>query len=744
MIWKHRKGEINVEPSVWRQMGLTDEEYARIVELLGREPNYLEIGIFSVMWSEHCSYKTSKPVLKEFPTEGPQVLQGPGENAGIVDIGDGQAVVFKLESHNHPSAIEPFQGAATGVGGILRDVFTMGARPIAVLDSLRFGPLEDQENKYLLKGVVSGIASYGNSVGVPTVGGEVYFNSCYNGNPLVNAMAVGILEHKHITKGVASGVGNPVMVIGARTGRDGIHGATFASVDLDEDSEYRRYDTQVGDPYMEKLLMEACLELIQAGALVGIQDMAAAGLTSSSSEMASRGNSGVELEVSLVPCREQGMTPYEIMLSETQERMLIIPKAGKEKEVRQILAKWGIEAAVIGRVTDDGMLRILENGQKVAEIPVKALTEKAPVYHRTAVEPKYYQELKSKSLSDVRLKNSVEEVFLTLLAQPTIASKEWLYRRYDHQAGATVVAPGAEAGIVRIKGTRKGLAMTVDCNSRYVYLDPYVGAALAVVEAAQNLVCAGARPLAITDCLNFGNPEKPEIFWQFKQACAGISAACKALNTPVVSGNVSFYNETSDKAIHPTPTIGMIGLLEDVDRILPNAFRSAAEQVYLLGEPEGELAGSEYLAVYENVEAGALPELNLPEIKNRLEFLLELNQSGLLLSAHDIAEGGLAVALAEMTKNIGVKVNLNLENSEALTVLFGERLGRFIISAPKQNADKIEALAAAKNIPLFFLGETGGSNLQITFNGQKCLDLNLGKYRPVYEQSIAKIMDGTE
>lgn len=733
-----------MEPNVWRTMGLKDEEYDRIVELIGREPNFLEVGIFSVMWSEHCSYKTSKPVLKEFPTEGPQVLQGPGENAGIVDIGDGQAIVFKIESHNHPSAIEPFQGAATGVGGILRDIFTMGARPIAVLDSLRFGPLEEENNKQLLNGVVSGIGSYGNSIGIPTVGGDVYFNSCYNGNPLVNAMAVGFLEHQHIAKGVASGVGNPVMVVGARTGRDGIHGATFASVDLGEDSEYSRYDVQVGDPFMEKLLMEACLELIHAGALVGIQDMGAAGLTSSSSEMASRGNSGIEMELSLVPRREKGMTPYEVMLSETQERMLIVPKAGREKEVQEVFARWGLEATVVGRVTADGMLRLLEDGKKVAEIPVKALTDEAPVYNRPAAEPKYYQELKSKTLSDIRLKNSVEEVFLTLLAQPTIASKEWIYRQFHHQAGATVVAPGADAAVVKIKGSKKAIALTTDCNSRYVFLDPYVGGALAVVEAAQNIVCVGARPLAITDCLNFGNPEKPEIFWQFKQACAGISDACKVLNTPVTGGNVSFYNEIADEAIYPTPTIGMIGLLEDIDRFLPNTFQSAAEQVYLLGEPEGELAGSEYLAVYENLEAGALPNLNLAEIKKRLEFLLELNQNGLLLSAHDISEGGLAIALAEMTKNIGIKVDINLENTEALKVLFGECLGRFIISTTKQQAGEIEALAAAKNIPLLFLGVTGGNNLQLTLNGLKSLDLNLGKYRPVYEKSIARIMDRNE
>ncbi|MGI6449917.1 MAG: phosphoribosylformylglycinamidine synthase subunit PurL [Desulfitobacteriia bacterium] len=729
-----------MEARVWREMGLTDEEYVRILELLGREPNFLEVGIFAVMWSEHCSYKTSKPILKKFPTEGPQVLQGPGENAGIVDIGDNLAVVFKMESHNHPSAIEPYQGAATGVGGILRDIFTMGARPIAVLDALRFGPLEEEHNKYLLSGVVAGIGGYGNSIGIPTVGGDVYFHKSYSGNPLVNAMAVGLLKHEHIVKGVAKGVGNPVMVIGARTGRDGIHGATFASVELSAESEARRSAVQVGDPFMEKLLMEACLELIEADALVGIQDMGAAGLTSSSVEMAGRGSSGIEMDLSLVPRRETGMTPYEVMLSESQERMLVIPKAGRETEVAEVLTRWGLEATVIGKVTGDGMLRLLEDGKMVAEIPVKALTEEAPVYSRPAAEPAYYQELKGTCLDSLELKGTAEEVFLALISNPTIASKEWIYRQYDHQVGTnTVVLPGGDAAVLRIRGTKKGIALTTDCNSRYVYLDPYLGGALAVVEAAQNIACVGAQPLAITDCLNFGNPEKPEIFWQLEQACAGVAEACRVLGTPVTGGNVSLYNETSGTAIYPTPMIGMVGLIEDLSQVLGNKFQAEGEQIYLLGEPEGELSGSEYLARFENQEAGKLPELDLQEIKRRIDFLLELNKQGLLLSAHDVGEGGLAVALAEMTVKYGAVINLEAGNQ--VKTLFGERLGRIIISTSAGKVSQVEALAKAAGIPLIHLGESGGNMLKIMFNGICCLNVPLAVFRPLFEQAIAKIMN---
>lgn len=729
-----------MEPEVRRSMGLYKEEYEKIIELMGREPNFLEVGIFSVMWSEHCSYKTSKPVLRKFPTTGPQVLQGPGENAGIIDIGDNLAVVFKMESHNHPSAIEPYQGAATGVGGILRDIFTMGARPVAVLNALRFGPLDQDSNRYLFNGVVRGIGGYGNSIGIPTIGGDVYFHNSYSGNPLVNAMAVGVLEHRHVARGVASGVGNPVMAVGARTGRDGIHGATFASVELSEESESKRAAVQVGDPFMEKLLMEACLELIRADIIVGIQDMGAAGLTSSSAEMAGRGGSGIEMELSLVPRRETGMTPYEIMLSESQERMLVVPKKGKEKEVREVFTKWGLEAAVIGKVTDDGMLRLLDKGEKVAEIPVKALTDEAPVYYRPSKEPAYYKELKNKTFEDIKLKDSSEKVLLSLLAAPTIASKEWVYRQYDHQVGTnTLVLPGGDAGVLRIRGTNKGIAMTTDCNSRYVFLDPYIGGALAVVEAAQNIACVGAKPLAITDCLNFGNPEKPEVFWQFEQTCAGIAEACRVFDTPVTGGNVSFYNETSDRAIYPSPMIGMVGLLDDLNNVLSNNIKAQGELIYLIGEINGELAGSEYLSLWEDLEAGALPELNLKELKNRVDFLLEINRARLISSAHDVTEGGLAVALAEMAVDIGAKVKLDTDDE--LKALFGERLGRIIISLPRENSALVESLALSKKIPLHFLGESCGSSLSITVNNRKSLDIPLNVYRPVYEQAIKKIME---
>lgn len=729
-----------MEPEVWRSMGLFDEEYEKIKELMGREPNLLEVGIFAVMWSEHCSYKTSKPILKKFPTQGPQVLQGPGENAGIVDIGDELAVVFKMESHNHPSAIEPYQGAATGVGGILRDVFTMGARPVAILDALRFGPLDEGNNKYLLNGVVAGISGYGNSIGIPTVGGDVYFHKSYSGNPLVNAMAVGILEHRHIAKGVASGVGNPVMAVGARTGRDGIHGATFASVELSAESESQRSAVQVGDPFMEKLLMEACLELIRADIIVGIQDMGAAGLTSSSSEMASRGGSGIEMDLSLVPRRETGMTPYEIMLSESQERMLVVPKAGKEKEVEEVFTRWGLEASVIGKVTDDGMLRLLEDGKMVAEIPVKAITDEAPVYNRPSREPAYYQELKGQKLDGIKIKDSVENVLLGLLANPTIASKEWIYRQYDHQVGTnTAVIPGGDAAIIRVRGTNKGIAMTTDCNSRFVYLDPYIGGALAIVEAAQNVACVGAKPLAITDCLNFGNPEKPEIFWQFEQACAGVAEACRVLDTPVTGGNVSLYNETPGRAVNPTPMIGMVGLIEDLKNVLSNSFKSEGEEIFLLGELNGELAGSEYLAHWENLEAGELPELNLQAVKDRINLLLELNSAGYVLAAHDVTEGGLAVALAEMTVDTGAV--LNIDTDDDLRTLFGERLGRIIISVAKEDRTLVESLAKIADVPIHSLGESGGSSLRISLNGSQRLDIPVSSYRRIYERTIRDKME---
>lgn len=726
-----------MEPKVWREMGLTDDEYKRVEELMGREPNFLEVAVFAVMWSEHCSYKTSKPILRRFPTEGPQVLQGPGENAGIVDIGENLAVVFKMESHNHPSAIEPYQGAATGVGGILRDVFTMGARPIAVLDSLRFGRIENERTQQLVRGVVSGIGGYGNSIGIPTVGGEVYFHPCYEENPLVNAMAVGLLRHEQIAKGVADGVGNPVMVVGARTGRDGIHGATFASVELSAESEAKRSAVQVGDPFMEKLLMEACLELIERGVIVGIQDMGAAGLTSSSCEMASRSGTGIEMDLELVPRRETGMTPYEIMLSESQERMLVVPQAGKEGEVAEVFTRWGLEAIVVGRVTDDGMLRLKEGDKTVAEIPAKALTDEAPVYHRPAKEPEYYARLKKEQVEDYEAAGSPKDLLLMLLGRPSIASKEWIYRQYDHQVGTnTAVMPGGDGAVLRVRGTAKGLALTTDCNSRYVYLDPYVGGALAVVEAAQNLVCVGAKPLAITDCLNFGNPEKPEIFWQFEQACAGISEACRVLETPVTGGNVSFYNESEETAIYPTPTIGMVGLTEEVGRVLPNRFRQAGQAVFLLGEKDGSLAGSEYLAATAGKEAGALPELDLPAIKRRLDFFRHLHDLELVEAAHDVSEGGLAVALAEMCAACGAEVNLDLRGEKESNVMFGERLGRILFCAAPEQQELVLATAKKWNVPVAVVGKTGGKTLKLCLNGREVLNVGIAECREVYRKTL--------
>lgn len=709
---------VNLAKTAWEEMGLVQSEYDRIVELLGREPNYTEIGMFSVMWSEHCSYKNSKPVLRLFPTSGEHVLQGPGENAGIVDIGDGQAVVFKIESHNHPSAIEPYQGAATGVGGIVRDVFTMGARPIALLNSLRFGKLNTPRMKYLFDGVVAGISGYGNSIGIPTVGGEVYFNECYEGNPLVNAMCVGLINHEDIAKGVASGVGNPVMVVGARTGRDGIHGATFASEELSEASEEKRPAVQVGDPFMEKLLLEACLELIKTGYVVGMQDMGAAGLTSSSCEMATRGNSGLEIDVALVPRREEGMTPYEVLLSESQERMLLVPKKGKEEEVQKIFHKWGLNAVVVGKVTDDGILRITENGVTVAAIPAVALTEECPIYNKETREPAYLKDTRNMDLTPYQEVEDHGAVLLKLMAAPTIASKEWVYSQYDHMVGTnTVVLPGSDAAVVRVKGTSKGLAMTTDCNSRYCYLDPETGGKIAVSESARNVVCSGAQPLAITDCLNFGNPEKPEIFWQFKNAVIGMSEACKVLNTPVIGGNVSLYNETNGEAIFPTPTVGMVGLLKDVSKRCTQEFKAVGDVIMLLGQTKPELGGSEYLAEIHGLQAGACPEIDLQLEKAVQDCCLQLIQGGLVKSAHDCAEGGLAVALAESC--IGGKLGAVIDSNEdqgkmtGAQWLFSETQSRIIISVSADRLDEVKGIAAQYSIPVSQLGVVEGDSLTI-------------------------------
>lgn len=675
------------DEKLYAGMGMSDEEFAMVEGILGRLPNWTETGLFSVMWSEHCSYKNSKPVLRKFPTKGPQVLQGPGEGAGIVDIGDEQAVVFKMESHNHPSAIEPYQGAATGVGGIIRDVFSMGARPIAMLNSLRFGELKSARGKYLFEEVVAGIAGYGNCIGIPTVGGEIQFDPCYEGNPLVNAMCVGLIDHKDIQRGIAAGVGNTVMYVGAKTGRDGIHGATFASEELTEESENQRPAVQVGDPFMEKLLLEACLEVVKSDALVGIQDMGAAGLTSSSAEMASKAGSGVEMNLDLVPQRETGMTAYEMMLSESQERMLLVVTKGREDEIKAIFDKYDLDAVAIGRVTDDKMLRLLHNGEVVAEVPADALAEDAPVYHKPSAEPAYYAEFQAMENTEPAV-TDYKETLNALLQAPTIASKEWVYDQYDYQVRtSTVVTPGSDAAVIRVRGTNKGLAMTTDCNSRYIYLDPEVGGAIAVAEAARNIVATGGTPLAITDCLNFGNPEKPEIFWQIEKSADGISAACTALNAPVIGGNVSLYNERSGEAVYPTPTIGMVGLIEDLAHVTTQEVKAAEDVVFVIGETNTEFGGSELQKLLnDGVISGKAPAIDLEVEAARQQALLKAIKAGLVQSAHDVAEGGLAVAIAETTFSAnGLGVDVTLTGS-ATTALFSETQSRFVVTVKEENA----------------------------------------------------------
>lgn len=671
---------------IYATMGLSDDEYALVVSLLGREPNYTEIGLFSVMWSEHCSYKNSKPVLRKFPTTGKHVLQGPGEGAGIVDIGDGQAVAFKIESHNHPSAIEPYQGAATGVGGIIRDIFSMGARPIALLNSLRFGDLNESRVKHLFGHVVSGIAGYGNCVGIPTVGGEVAFDPAYSGNPLVNAMCVGFIRHEDIQKGIAEGVGNSVMYVGATTGRDGIHGATFASEELGEDADEKRPAVQVGDPFMEKLLIEACLEVIKHPALVGIQDMGAAGLTSSSAEMASKAGMGIEMNLDLVPQRETGMTPYEMMLSESQERMLLVVKAGHEDEIEAIVTKWGLHAVKVGEVIEEKVLRLVHQGEVAAEVPVDALAEDAPVYHRPSKVPAYYEAFQAmEPVTPV-----VEDVMATwkdVLAMPSIASKRWVYEQYDHMVQtSTVVAPGSDAAVIRIRETEKSLAMTTDCNAKYVYLDPRVGGAIAVAEAARNIVASGAEPLALTDCLNFGSPDKPEGFWQLDQAVEGMAEACRTLDTPVIGGNVSLYNESNGQAIYPTPVVGMVGLIEKPEHITTSFAKQAGDVVFLLGETKAEFGGSALQMLQDGKVSGHAPTLDLEEERQTQKVLLHAIREGLVTAAHDVSEGGLAAALPELVFGTGFGMDVTID-TDLVTALFSESQSRFLVTVDKAHAE---------------------------------------------------------
>jgi phosphoribosylformylglycinamidine synthase subunit PurL len=739
-----------IDPKVLERHGLKPDEYDRIVAFMGREPNLTELGIFSVMWSEHCSYKSSRVHLKTLPTAGPQVLQGPGENAGAVDIGDGLAAVFKIESHNHPSFIEPYQGAATGVGGIIRDIFTMGARPIALLNSLRFGSLDVPATRRLLEGVVAGIAGYGNSIGIPTVGGEIAFEPSYAGNPLVNVFCLGISKASDIIKGVASGAGNAVYYVGAKTGRDGIHGATMASAEFDEKSAEKRPAVQVGDPFMEKLLLEACLEVMQTDALVGIQDMGAAGLTCSTTEMGSRGGAGVEIDVVSVPQRETGMTPYEIMLSESQERMLLVVKRGREAEVERIFDKWDLHASHIGEVTTDGMLRVKERGKIVAEIPNRALTDEAPVYRRPMTEPGYLKDVRTLDLDTLGPRHAPvadqTAALLALLGSPAIGSKRWVYQQYDHMVRTnTINMPGMGAGVVRVKDTERALAMSVDGSGRYCYLDPRRGAMLAVAEAARNVACTGARPLAATNCLNFGNPERPSIMWQFAQAVEGIGDACRALDTPITGGNVSLYNETDGKAIYPTPIIGVVGLLEHADRVISRSFKAAGDAIVLLGQGRGELGGSEYLKVAYDVVQGEPPTLDLRAERALQDLLVQLAAEGLVRSAHDCSDGGLAVTLAECTFDTagigaeasidGVSVARDAEINRA-AALFGESASRVVVSvAPEATTDVLNRANVA-GVPARVIGQTGGQELRIAVDGHMAITIRISEAERVWSNAI--------
>ncbi|MGD1019176.1 MAG: phosphoribosylformylglycinamidine synthase subunit PurL [Verrucomicrobiia bacterium] len=755
------KTDVSITPEIIARHGITDDEFDRIKKILGRKPNITELGIFSVMWSEHCSYKNSRPELKKFPREAPFILVKAGEeNAGIVDIGDGWAIAFKIESHNHPSAVEPFQGAATGIGGIIRDIFTMGARPILNMNSLRFGPIDDASrdacatNKGLFAGVVAGIAHYGNCIGIPTVGGEVYFDECYTGNPLVNALSLGILRHDQIKRGKAAGVGNPVIYVGSATGRDGLAGAAFASRELTEESQQDRPAVQVGDPFMEKLLLEACLEVMRKdGLVVGIQDMGAAGLTCSTCETASRGGTGNEIDLNLVPKRETGMTPYEIMLSESQERMLLIAQKGREKEVEAIFNKWDLHGVTIGRVTGDGLMRVKVGNDVAAEIPAKQLAEDAPVYYREAKQPDWEIHHAQFDPRSVAEPDDLRDVLVRLLASPSIASKNWVYRQYDHMVQhGTVVAPGSDAAVIRINLSRpdlgaagatgeKYIAFTTDCNATYCYLDPREGGKIAVAEAVRNLVCSGARPLAVTDNLNFGNPMKPEVFWQFRRCVEGICEACNTFHTPVTGGNVSFYNESPAGAIDPTPTIGMLGLIDDPKHITTQWFKGAGDAVLLIGEIGDELGGSEYLKRIHGLKTGRAPRMDLAFAKRLSDFTLEIIRQGWVKSAHDCSEGGLAVALAEccMTNGdalVGATIDLGTLGTRLDAALFGETQSRVIVSCAPEDVERIAQAA----LPVTVLGSTGGSELTIhTPRGE--LSWDVADLRDVWWNAIGRLME---
>ena len=735
-----------VTAEVLAQHNLKPDEYDRIVRLLGREPNLTELGLFSVMWSEHCSYKSSRLHLKTLPTSGARVVQGPGENAGAVDIGDGLVAVFKIESHNHPSFIEPYQGAATGVGGILRDIFTMGARPIAIMDTLRFGPLHDPRTRRILAGVVAGIGGYGNAFGCPTVGGEVAFEPCYSGNPLVNAFCLGIARKDGLFKGRAEGVGNPVYYVGAKTGRDGIHGATMASAEFGEGSEERRPTVQVGDPFMEKVLLEACLEVLKTGAVVGIQDMGAAGLTCSTAECASRAGTGIEIDIGKVPRRESGMSAYEVLLSESQERMLLVAQKGREAEVERVFEKWGLHADAIGTVTDGDRLRVFYDGKLEADVPVAGLTDDAPLYDRPWTEPR-----NPAAAEDVLLLAPPADLgaaLLGLLASPNLACKRWVYRQYDSTVRTnTLQGPGSDAAVVRVKGTRRALAMAVDCNAAFCWLDPYVGAQHAVAEACRNVAASGALPIGATNNLNFGNPEKPEIMGQLVLAVRGIGAACRALDVPITGGNVSLYNETDGQAVYPTPTLAVVGVLEDAAWALRRSFVRTGDEVYLLGETRAELGGSALVKLLHGRVAGRPPAVELPAEKRLIEVMVAAAGERLLASAHDLSEGGLAVALAESCfageePGLGVEVALDALGPDLRDdlLLFAETGARMLVSTPEPA--RLGELCRRHGQPLFRLGRVGGERLRVTRAGRVLVDEGVGRLNQAWHALERELSGG--
>jgi phosphoribosylformylglycinamidine synthase II len=771
--------EIKVTPQIAAEHGLTPEEYARTQKILGRDPNFTELGIFSVMWSEHCSYKSSRVHLKRLPTRGTHVVQGPGENAGVADIGDGMVAVFKIESHNHPSFVEPFQGAATGVGGILRDIFTMGARPIAVLDSLRFGPItagsgaggttaeEIKRNRRIVDGVIRGIGFYGNCFGVPTVGGEVVFEPCYSNNPLVNALALGICRREELFFAKAQGAGNPVIYVGAKTGRDGIHGASLlASAEFSEESQQKRPNVQVGDPFMEKLLLEACLEAMRTGAVVAIQDMGAAGLTSSSSEMASRGGLGIEIDLARVPQRETGMTPYEIMLSESQERMLLVAERGREREVFDVFHKWGLDAVEIGKVTEDGLLRVLNHGQVAAEIPAHAIAEEGPRYERPIARPPDAGAVAKTQTELVRFAaagTDLTDNFRRLLASPTIASKRWITEQYDSMVRTnTRCGPGAgDAAVVRLKESKRALALATDGNGRWGFLAPRLGAMHAVAEASRNVACSGARPIAATNCLNFGNPEKPEVMWQFSEAIDGIAEACTALETPITGGNVSFYNETLGKAIYPTPVVGVLGLIEDAECALGLGFRNEGDAILLLdgklnaGDVKGgsgaanaarEFSSSEYAKTIHGIVAGAPPAIDLAAEKRLIECLVKLASEKAVVSAHDVSDGGLAVTLVESCfEREGISAEVKIDSSAgdeaAEAVIFGERGARAVVSVPPGLLARVSAIAAQYKVQAVRIGTVTQGEFRIQLKGGIVVRGSVESFRRVWGESLQRAIE---